>query len=131
MGHIGLTPQSVNQLGGFRVQGREEKGAELLLSQAHRLEDAGCFSIVLECIPASVAAKITQEISIPLIGIGAGPGTDGQILVLQDMLGTNKDFNAKFVRRFMKGHELISEALSDYHNAVLTGDFPAPQESYE
>ncbi|MEQ1878007.1 MAG: 3-methyl-2-oxobutanoate hydroxymethyltransferase [Bdellovibrionia bacterium] len=130
MGHIGLTPQSVFQLGGYRVQGRDEKGRAWLLDQARRLEKAGCFSIVLECVPDTLAAEITRELSIPTIGIGAGKETSGQVLVLHDLLGLFKDLKPKFVRTFLDGHELILGALEDYAKSVKDSSFPSAEETY-
>ena len=131
MGHIGLTPQSIHQLGGFRVQGRSQNAADKLVEQALILENAGCFSIVLECVPGPVARLISERLTIPTIGIGAGPDTDGQVLVLQDLLGMNKNFKPKFLRHFMNGHDAILQACNDYRKSVTTGDFPALEESYE
>ena len=131
MGHLGLTPQSVHKLGGFTVQGRQEGALDLLLKQCQRLESAGCFALVLECIPSSIAEIITNKINIPTIGIGAGPATDGQVLVLQDLLGMNKSFKPKFLRHYMNGHEQVSNALNQYHNDVSSGQFPSINESYE
>lgn len=130
MGHIGLTPQSVYQMGGFKVQGKSPEAAELLKKQALLLEDAGCFSIVLECVPAPLANEITQILKIPTIGIGAGSGTDGQILVLHDMLGLNQDFRPKFVRTYLNGAELINKAIQDYVHDVEGQQFPSDKESY-
>ncbi len=131
MGHLGLTPQFVHSLGGYRVQGRDATGAETILHGAKELEKSGCFSLVLECVPSSLARNITQEIHIPTIGIGAGPDTDGQILVWQDLLGLNTDFQPKFVRRYMDGAQLITAALQNYTKDVRQNDFPKPTESYE
>jgi 3-methyl-2-oxobutanoate hydroxymethyltransferase len=130
MGHIGLTPQSVHQLGGFRVQGKTEAAAERLMLEALALEEAGCFSIVLECVPAKLATEISVRLSIPTIGIGAGAGTDGQILVWQDMLGLNPEFQPKFVRQFVNGAEVFTRALEGYTEAVRKGEFPANEHSY-
>jgi 3-methyl-2-oxobutanoate hydroxymethyltransferase len=130
MGHIGLTPQSVHQLGGFRVQGRDDKSRHWLADQARRLEDAGCFAVVLECVPEDLALDITRALQIPTIGIGAGHGTDGQVLVLHDLLGLFKDVKPKFARQFMNGHDLIAKALGDYDRSVKTGQFPAKEETY-
>jgi 3-methyl-2-oxobutanoate hydroxymethyltransferase len=130
MGHIGLTPQSVHQLGGFRVQGKSNGEAEKLLCQAHTLENLGCFAIVLECIPAAVAARITSELRIPTIGIGAGAGTDGQILVLHDLLGIDTGHTPKFVRKYLDGERVVKEALNHYDADVKEGTFPAVEESY-
>ena len=130
MGHIGLTPQSVNQLGGFRVQGRSDAGAALLLRQAHALEELGCFSIVLECVPAELAARITTELHIPTIGIGAGARTDGQVLVLQDLWGVDSSHAPRFVRRYIEGERILMDALNRYDADVKDGRFPAAEESY-
>lgn len=131
MGHLGLTPQSVNQFGGFRVQGRNVRDAEELRRQAHALEELGCFSIVLECIPATVAAHITSELTVPTIGIGAGVCTDGQVLVLQDLLGLDSRHTPRFVRRYADGERLLTGALNEYDRDVKSAQFPAPGESYE
>ncbi|MCB1828299.1 MAG: 3-methyl-2-oxobutanoate hydroxymethyltransferase, partial [Coxiellaceae bacterium] len=124
MGHIGLTPQSVHALGGFRVQGREEAVAKDLLEQAKLLEQSGCFSIVLECMPAKVAQHITDAIHIPTIGIGAGPHTSGQILVWQDMLGMQDQLSIKFVKRYFNGFEMIKNSLNAYHQEVQAAVYP-------
>lgn len=131
MGHLGLTPQSVHQLGGFRVQGRAKNQAELILSGAKTLEDCGCFSVVLECIPSSLGRTISEALSIPTIGIGAGLDTDGQVLVWQDLLGLNKEFQAKFVRKYLNAGEQIELALNQYADDVRNKNFPHPEESYE
>jgi 3-methyl-2-oxobutanoate hydroxymethyltransferase len=130
MGHIGLTPQSVHQLGGFRVQGKSHAEADKLLCQAHTLENLGCFAIVLECMPAAVAARITSELHMPTIGIGAGAGTDGQILVLHDLLGIDTGHTPKFVRKYLDGERIVKEALNHYDADVKEGTFPAVEESY-
>ena len=130
MGHIGLTPQSVNQLGGFRVQGKGCAQADKLLKQAHALEALGCFSIVLECIPAALAARITSELRIATIGIGAGVGTDGQVLVLQDLWGVDPERAPRFVRRYVDGEELLTNALDAYDADVKNARFPTAEESY-
>jgi 3-methyl-2-oxobutanoate hydroxymethyltransferase len=130
MGHIGLTPQSVNQLGGFRVQGRGCAQADRILKQARALEALGCFSVVLECIPAALAARITSELRITTIGIGAGVGTDGQVLVLQDLWGVDPDRAPRFVRRYVDGEELLTNALDAYDADVKNARFPTPEESY-
>ena len=130
MGHLGLTPQSVNQFGGFKVQGRVASDAERILNWAHELEDAGCFAIVLECIPGALASRITSELDIPTIGIGAGPCTDGQVLVLQDLWGVAGDHMPKFVRRYAEGDRCLTEALNRYDADVKAVRFPAPAESY-
>lgn len=130
MGHLGLTPQSIHQLGGFKVQGNNPAEFERIHHEAEQLEKAGCFSVVLECVPSALAAKITQDIKIPTIGIGAGPDTDGQVLVLQDMLGLNEGFKPKFLRTFMSGAELMKKALNDYDTEVKKATFPTAKESY-
>lgn len=130
MGHIGLTPQSVYQFGGFRVQGKTETEALGLLRQAHLLEDLGCFSIVLECVPAELAARITSELRVPTIGIGAGMATDGQVLVLQDLWGVDTSHTPRFVRRYIDGEHLLTDALDRYDADVKQGRFPSPEESY-
>ena len=130
MGHIGLTPQSVNQLGGFRVQGRNDADAVNLIRQAHALEELGCFSIVLECVPAELAAGITSELQLPTIGIGAGAGTDGQVLVLQDLWGVDPRQSPRFVRRYIDGERVLTNALNRYDADVKEARFPGPEESY-
>lgn len=124
MGHIGLTPQSVHALGGYRVQGREEHAAKDLVEQAKLLEEAGCFAIVLECMPAELARRITETIRIPTIGIGAGPHTNGQVLVWQDMLGMDNNINIKFVKRYFNGFEMIKNSLNAYHREVKGMQYP-------
>jgi 3-methyl-2-oxobutanoate hydroxymethyltransferase len=131
MGHLGLTPQSVNLLGGMRVQARTDAAVDLLASQAGELEQAGCFSLVLECVPSEVARKVTELLTIPTIGIGAGPNVSGQVLVYQDMLGLNPGFRPKFLRTYANAFELIQEALDAYDRDVKGGDFPSERESYE
>lgn len=130
MGHLGLTPQSVNQLGGFRVQGRKADDRARLLDDARACQEAGCFSLVLECVPESLAAEVTAALDIVTIGIGAGKDTDGQVLVLQDLLGLSSNFRPKFVRRYLDGRGLILEALDRYSQDVRDADFPAPEERY-
>ncbi len=124
MGHIGLTPQSVHALGGFRVQGREEEVAKDLIEQARLLEEVGCFSMVLECMPAEVARRITEAVQVPTIGIGAGPHTSGQILVWQDMLGMQNELYIKFVKRYFDGFEMIKNSLNAYHQEVKEAAYP-------
>ena len=131
MGHIGLTPQSVHAIGGYRVQGREPEAAERLRAEARRLAEAGCFSIVLELVPAELAGQISREIDVPTIGIGAGPQTDGQVLVLQDMLGINEGFQPRFLRRFAELGQAAREGLGEYARAVRAGEFPGPEHSFE
>ncbi len=130
MGHLGLTPQSVNRLGGFRVQGRGDKAAEVLRKEALACERAGCFALVLECVPETLAAEITAMLGIPTIGIGAGAHTDGQVLVMQDLLGLSSDFKPKFVRRYLDGRRLWQDAFNAYASDVKSGQFPAAEESY-
>lgn len=130
MGHLGLTPQSVHTLGGFKVQGKDQNSQELILTEAKRLEEAGCFSLVLECVPADLAKKITHELNIPTIGIGAGAGTDGQVLVLQDLLGFSAEFKPKFLRHFMNGKGQFLEAFNHFHKAVSDASYPNEKESY-
>ena len=130
MGHLGLTPQSVNQLGGFRVQGRGDSAAAILREEALACEQAGCFAIVLECVPDELATEITGMLNIPTIGIGAGAGTDGQVLVMQDLLGLSSDFKPKFVRKYLDGRSVLLEAFNAYANDVKNGSFPATDESY-
>lgn len=130
MGHLGLTPQSVYTLGGFKVQGRDKKAQDKILQDALALQDAGCFSVVLECVPSSIAKIITQELHIPVIGIGAGSDVDGQVLVLQDMLGLNQGFKPTFLRHYMNGAEMVQNALNHFHQDVVEGKFPSEKESY-
>ena len=130
MGHLGLTPQSIHQLGGFRVQGRGKKAEEELVSSAKAIEDAGAFALVLECVPTELAQTISQSLTIPTIGIGAGPYTDGQVLVLQDMLGMNPQFKPKFLKHYASGAEIITQAVNRFHHEIRTGEFPTPEESY-
>ena len=124
MGHIGLTPQFVHALGGYKVQGKTLAEAERLKREAVQLQDAGCFAIVLECVPAELAAQISRMLDIPTIGIGAGSGTDGQVLVLQDLLGLNTDFKPKFVKHFMRGADMHAMAINLFVKEVKTGVFP-------
>lgn len=130
MGHIGLTPQSVHQFGGFRVQGGNEVDAAKLLRQAHALQDLGCFSIVLECVPAELAARITADVALPTIGIGAGVGTDGQVLVSHDLWGFDMGKAPRFVRRYVDGEGILTNALNEYDDDVKQARFPGPEESY-
>lgn len=130
MGHLGLTPQSVNALGGYKVQGKSLAAAQKLLDDARAVQDAGAFSLVLECVPAALAARITKELEIPTIGIGAGPDCDGQVLVWQDMLGMFDRVSPKFVRRFGAVGEAMRTAFSSYAEAVRDGGFPAAEHCY-
>lgn len=130
VGHIGLTPQSINQLGGFRVQGKDLEGAKKLIEDAQAMEAAGAFALVMECVPTPLAQRITEAISIPTIGIGAGPYCDGQVLVINDMLGMFKGHIPKFVKKFANLEPLIMEALQAYKQEVEQGTFPAPEHGY-
>lgn len=129
-GHLGLTPQSINKFGTYNVRAREEAEAAKLLSDARMLDELGCFAIVLEKIPAELAGRVTREVSCPVIGIGAGSQVDGQILVVQDMLGMNTDFKPKFLRRYASLGDTIRESLGRYVEDVKEGDFPSPAEQY-
>jgi 3-methyl-2-oxobutanoate hydroxymethyltransferase len=129
-GHLGLLPQSVHQLGGYRVQGRERESAHAILEDARGLESAGAGLLVLECVPADLAREITRAVSMPVIGIGAGPGCDGQVLVLQDMLGITPGKRPKFSRDFMAGTGSIQAAVAAYVQAVKSGSFPAPEHGF-
>lgn len=131
MGHIGLTPQAVNQLGGYKVQGRDKKSFEKLIIAAKELEKAGVFSIVLECVPSELAEKIKRLISIPLIGIGAGPHCDGQVLVLDDMLGMFSEFKPKFVKRYLNLNAQIKDAVKLYNSEVKENKFPTAEYFYK
>jgi 3-methyl-2-oxobutanoate hydroxymethyltransferase len=130
MGHLGLTPQSIHRMGGYKIQGREGRAALEMLDDALRLQEAGCFALVLEGVPAELAARITQELTIPTIGIGAGPGCSGQVLVFHDVVGLSEAAPAKFVRVYMNGFEEICGALASWGADVREGRFPGPQESY-
>ncbi|OUQ54859.1 3-methyl-2-oxobutanoate hydroxymethyltransferase [Alistipes sp. An116] len=130
MGHLGLTPQSIHKFGTYAVRAREEAEAEKLLHDAHLLSEAGCFGIVLEKIPAALAARVTREIPTPTIGIGAGPGCDGQVLVIHDMLGINKGFSPRFLRRYADLHTVMTEAVGRYVQDVKSCDFPNEKEQY-
>jgi 3-methyl-2-oxobutanoate hydroxymethyltransferase len=131
MGHVGLTPQSVHALGGYRVQGRDDVAADRIRAEALRLAEAGCFSIVLELLPAALAAEITAASPIPTIGIGAGPGCDGQVLVLPDALGLNDAFTPKFLRRFADLAGEARKGIADYVAAVRGGEYPGPEHAHE
>jgi 3-methyl-2-oxobutanoate hydroxymethyltransferase len=130
MGHLGLTPQSIYKFGTYVVRAREEAEAQRLREDAVLLEKAGCFAIVLEKIPASLAAEVAQSVHVPVIGIGAGGGVDGQVLVLHDMLGINQTFNPRFLRRYADLHKVITEAVSAYLRDVRSRDFPSDDEQY-
>lgn len=131
MGHLGLTPQYVHALGGYRVQGRDELAAEKLIQDAKALEAAGCFALVLECIPSALAKKVTELLSIPTIGIGAGTDTDGQVLVYQDLLGMNQSFKPKFVKVFLDGCHAVKSAINQYCRDVKTREFPSHENTYD
>jgi len=130
MGHVGLTPQSIHQFGGYKERGTTKKEADEIFEDARVLQKAGAFAVVLEKIPASLAKKITSSLHIPTIGIGAGPSCDGQIMVINDMLGLNPDFSPKFVRRYESAGERIVKALQDYASDVRSKNFPSEDESY-
>jgi 3-methyl-2-oxobutanoate hydroxymethyltransferase len=130
MGHVGLTPQFVHQMGGFKVQGKTDAQAAAILAAARELEQAGAFSVVLESVPSKLAAEITQALKIPTIGIGAGPGTDGQVLVFHDMLGLTTGKAPKFVKRYANLAEEIARAATAYAEDVRTGKFPGPEHEY-
>lgn len=129
-GHLGLTPQSVNQFGGYGLRAKEDAEADKLIHDAQLLDEAGCYCIVLEKIPAALAAQVTRAVSCPVIGIGAGNGTDGQVLVLHDMLGMNQGFKPKFLRQFGQLGDAVKNAVGDYVQAVKEGTFPNAEESY-
>jgi 3-methyl-2-oxobutanoate hydroxymethyltransferase len=130
-GHIGLTPQSINALGGVKVQGKGEKAAQKLLDEARAVEEAGAFAIVIECVPEALAKKVTESISIPTIGIGAGKYCDGQVLVNQDLLAMFTDFKPKFVKHYANIGEIMKEAYRTYHREINEGLFPAEEHSYK
>jgi 3-methyl-2-oxobutanoate hydroxymethyltransferase len=130
MGHLGLMPQSINKYGSYAVRAQEEEEAEKLIRDAHLLEDAGCFSIVLEKIPAKLAAKVASELTIPVIGIGAGNQVDGQVLVVHDMLGLNNEFSPRFLRKYANLEAIMKEAVTHYVEDVKSGDFPNEKEQY-
>lgn len=130
-GHIGLTPQSINAFGGFKVQGKDEAAAQKLLDDARAVERAGAFAVVLEAVPAALAKKVTEELSIPTIGIGAGADCDGQVLVYQDMLGMFSDFKPKFVKHFANVGEIMTEAFKAYDAEVKAGSFPSVEHTYK
>ena len=131
MGHVGLTPQSVNALGGYRVQGRGDDAAERLVEESRRLEQAGCFSLVVEGVTSETAAAITRAVSIPTIGIGAGIEVDGQVLVLHDLAGLQREVKPKFVRAFADGYGMLLNAVEDFDRSVKDGSFPSEDETYE
>ena len=130
MGHLGLTPQSIFKFGTYTVRAKGEKEAEKLLEDARCLEECGCFGIVLEKIPATLAKKVTKSIGIPTVGIGAGAGVDGQVLVMQDMLGITQEFQPRFLRRYADLNSIITEAVTNYVSDVKSRDFPNDKEQY-
>jgi 3-methyl-2-oxobutanoate hydroxymethyltransferase len=130
MGHVGLTPQSVHKLGGYVVQGKDAERAQQLIRDAHALEDAGCYALVLECIPAELARLITGQLAIPTVGIGAGPHCDGQVLVYHDLLGLETEFKPRFVKRFAELGEAAAAAVARYVAEVKQGSFPADEHSF-
>ena len=130
MGHLGLTPQSINKFGTYAVRAKEDAEAEKLISDAKLLAETGCFGIVLEKVPAQLAARVTSEISVPTIGIGAGNGCDSQVLVIADMLGMTQGFSPRFLRRYANLNEVITDAVGHYVTDVKSGDFPNESESY-
>ena len=130
MGPLGLTPQSVEAFGGHKVQGRGTQAAAELFDAARSLQQAGVFALVLECVPAELATALSQELNIPTIGIGAGAGTDGQVLVLQDLLGMDPDFKPKFLRHYAQGYNVVHQAVNTFHEDVRARRFPCAQESY-
>ena len=130
MGHLGLTPQSIHKFGTYVVRAREEEEAKKLIEDAHRLQETGCFAIVLEKIPAKLAERVAKELTIPIIGIGAGSGVDGQVLVLHDMLGITQEFSPRFLRRYHNLFEEIKGSVKSYINDVKTMDFPNEKEQY-
>ena len=129
--HLGLTPQSINAFGGFKVQGKSEEAAQRLLEEARAVEEAGAFAVVLECVPAKLAEFISKEISIPTIGIGAGAGCDGQVLVYQDMLGMYSDFVPKFAKQYATVGEVMGKAFADYNKEVKDGVFPEEKHTFK
>ena len=130
MGHLGLTPQSIHKFGTYSVRAKEEAEAEKLIHDARLLQEAGCFAVVLEKIPATLAKRVTEELSIPTIGLGAGGATDGQVLVVHDMLGITNDFSPRFLRRYADLHGIMSEAIEHYVSDVKAKDFPNEKEQY-
>ncbi|HEC31646.1 MAG TPA: 3-methyl-2-oxobutanoate hydroxymethyltransferase, partial [Deltaproteobacteria bacterium] len=130
MGHLGLTPQSIHQLGGYGVQGKEDEAAKKMIDDAIALEEAGIFSLVLECVPTALAKGITEQISVPTIGIGAGVYCDGQVLVTHDLLGIFEKFVPKFVKRYVELNKPIKEAVNRFIEEVQQGKFPGPEHSF-
>ena len=130
MGHLGLTPQSIYKFGTYTVRAKEDKEANQLIEDAHLLEKIGCFAIVLEKVPSKLAEKVAKEISIPIIGIGAGSHVDGQVLVLHDLVGMTKEFNPRFLRRYMNLHDEMINAISNFSDDIKSGSFPNENEQY-
>ncbi len=130
MGHLGLTPQSINKFGTYAVRAKEQEEADKLMSDAKLLAEIGCFAVTLEKVPAKLAAEVTKEINVPTIGIGAGNGTDGQVLVYSDMLGMTQGFSPRFLRRYADLNTIITDAVGSYVTDVKSGDFPNESESY-
>jgi 3-methyl-2-oxobutanoate hydroxymethyltransferase len=130
MGHLGLTPQSIYKFGTYVVRAKEEEEANKLIHDAHLLQEAGCFAIVIEKVPAALAERVAKELTIPIIGIGAGGEVDGQVLVLHDLLGINTEFKPRFLRKYLNLHEQIVGAIGNYVKDVKSKDFPNESESY-
>jgi len=130
MGHLGLTPQSIYKFGTYTVRAKEDKEANQLIEDAHLLEKIGCFAIVLEKVPSKLAERVAKEVNIPIIGIGAGGNVDGQVLVLHDLIGMTKEFNPRFLRRYMNLHDEIINAISNFSDDIKSGDFPNENEQY-
>jgi len=130
MGHLGLTPQSIYKFGTYTVRAKEDKEANQLIEDAHLLEKIGCFAIVLEKVPSKLAERVAKEVNIPIIGIGAGGDVDGQVLVLHDLIGMTKEFNPRFLRRYMNLHDEIINAISNFSDDIKSGDFPNKNEQY-
>ena len=130
MGHLGLTPQSIYKFGTYTVRAKEDKEANQLIEDAHLLEKIGCFAIVLEKVPSKLAVRVAKEVNIPIIGIGAGGNVDGQVLVLHDLIGMTKEFNPRFLRRYMNLHDEIVNAVSNFSDDIKSGDFPNENEQY-
>lgn len=130
MGHLGLTPQSIHNLGGHRVQGKDERSITKIMKDARALEAAGCFALVLECVPNKLGGCVSASLDIPTIGIGAGPETNGQVLVLQDLIGADPSFTPKFLRRYADSHTMLGTAVARFHDDVQSRSFPAREETY-
>lgn len=130
MGHLGLTPQSVNQFGGFKVQGRDDEAADRIVDEIVALERAGAFSVVLEAVPSELGRRATQAVEIPTIGIGAGPDTDGQVLVVHDLLGLTGGRQPRFVKTYVDGRSIVRDAAKAFQSEVATGEYPAPEHQY-